>query len=104
MLRKANSPVACRSTTDWYYAGLGTYGDKIIITATGNEGEFTTTDNSFESRVAMRFIDGGGEATAVQSVAVVQQQTGHCYDLQGRRVEQPSKGLYVKDGRKVIIK
>ena len=32
---------ACRSTTSTSYAGLGTYGDKIIITATANEGEYT---------------------------------------------------------------
>lgn len=32
---------ACRSTTSTSYAALGTYGDKVIITATGNEGEYT---------------------------------------------------------------
>jgi hypothetical protein len=26
------------------------------------------------------------------------------YDLQGRRVSQPAKGLYLRDGRKVIVK
>ncbi|MBP5339230.1 MAG: leucine-rich repeat domain-containing protein [Prevotella sp.] len=32
---------ACHSTTSTSYAALGTYGDKVIITATGNEGEYT---------------------------------------------------------------
>ena len=32
---------ACRSTTSTSYAALGTYGDKVIITATANEGEYT---------------------------------------------------------------
>lgn len=30
--------------------------------------------------------------------------TGFYYDLQGRRVEQPSQGLYIVDGKKVLIK
>lgn len=32
---------ACRSTTSYDYAALGTYGDKVTITATENEGEYT---------------------------------------------------------------
>ena len=32
---------ACRSTTSNSYAALGTYGDKVTITATENEGEYT---------------------------------------------------------------
>lgn len=31
----------CRSTTSSSYAALGTYGDKVTITATNNEGEYT---------------------------------------------------------------
>ena len=26
------------------------------------------------------------------------------YDLQGRRVQSPKRGLYIKDGKKIIIK
>ena len=26
------------------------------------------------------------------------------YDLNGRRVEQPSKGIYIKNGKKVVVK
>ena len=32
---------ACRSTTSSNYPALGTYGDKVTITATANEGEYT---------------------------------------------------------------
>ncbi len=48
---------------------------------------------------------GFGDATAVMPIAQPQ-ATGKAayYDLQGRRVAQPTKGLYLKDGRKVIIK
>jgi hypothetical protein len=48
---------------------------------------------------------GFGDAPAVMPIAQPQ-ATGKAayYDLQGRRVAQPTKGLYLKDGRKVIIK
>ena len=29
---------------------------------------------------------------------------GPVYDLQGRRVSNPKKGIYIKDGRKVLVK
>lgn len=32
------------------------------------------------------------------------QSTGVVFDLQGRQVKQPTKGLYIKNGKKVIIK
>ena len=31
------------------------------------------------------------------------QRTTDFYDLQGRRVENPTKGIYIVDGRKVVI-
>ena len=30
--------------------------------------------------------------------------TSVIYDLQGRRVEQPQPGLYIRNGKKVIIR
>jgi hypothetical protein len=41
---------------------------------------------------------------SVESITMSSQQAGHYYDLQGRRVIKPSKGLYVKDNKKVILK
>jgi len=55
------------------------------------------------ARIAMAFTDD--EASAVQSVAVSQQPTNRVFDLQGRRVAQPTRpGLYIINGKKIIIK
>jgi hypothetical protein len=37
---------------------------------------------------------------------IVNRQSVNCkwYDLQGRRVLQPGKGIYIRDGQKVVIK
>ena len=45
-----------------------------------------------------------GEATAVETVRSQDVETGVYYNLQGVAVENPGKGLYIKDGKKVIIK
>lgn len=48
---------------------------------------------------------GFDEATAIESVTpTIFEGEGACYDLQGRRVAQPTKGLYIVNGKKVVIK
>ena len=45
--------------------------------------------------------------TAIRSIADVQQPAAGrqtVYDLQGRRVTKPTRGLYIVDGRKVLVK
>lgn len=45
------------------------------------------------------------EATNVDNVrSQMEEGIGDVYDLQGRRVSQPSKGLYIVKGKKVVIK
>ena len=46
------------------------------------------------------------ETTAIKGVANSQKPkaNGQYYDLQGRRVAQPTKGLYIVNGKKVVIK
>jgi hypothetical protein len=54
-----------------------------------------------ESRMMFVF---DGEATGIQSIENGQLAIGNYYDLQGRRVAQPTKGLYIVNGKKVIMK
>lgn len=46
-----------------------------------------------------------GETTGINAVSSAAAKTdGTWYDLSGRRVAQPTKGIYVKNGRKVVVK
>ena len=47
-----------------------------------------------------------GDATGIESIAKSQELTanGQYYNLNGQRVAQPTKGLYIVNGKKVIIK
>ena len=42
--------------------------------------------------------------TGVQSVATSLQQAGQLFDLQGRQVQQPAKGLYIQNGKKIVVR
>lgn len=44
------------------------------------------------------------ESDGIKSVDTMTAYDGKTYDLQGRLVAQPSRGLYVKNGRKVFVK
>jgi len=46
----------------------------------------------------------GGEGTTRIDATLSDDGETEIYDLQGRRVETPSKGVYVVNGRKVVIK
>lgn len=58
-------------------------------------------ETDFGARVQMVF---SSEETGVSEIVNRKSSNSKCYDLQGRRVANPGKGVFVKDGKKVIIK
>ena len=42
--------------------------------------------------------------TGIQPVTATQDESGQLYDLQGRKVSQPLRGIYIKDSKKLINK
>jgi len=74
---------------------------KIIF---NNNGQPQTAD--------LGFVNGGyytkdglkATVTAIRGVAASQQTGGTVYDLQGRKVTAPRSGLYIRDGRKFIVR
>ena len=46
----------------------------------------------------------GGETTSISELNVKGQTDGEFYNLAGQRVAQPTKGLYIVNGKKVVIK
>jgi hypothetical protein len=50
-------------------------------------------------------ITGGAEGTTAISDAVADSDHSEWFDLQGRKIEKPSKkGLYIRDGKKIVVK
>ena len=54
----------------------------------------------------IEFIDEDGTTSVSEELRVKSEEdaTAPVYDLQGRRVENPKKGLYIVNGKKVVIK
>lgn len=46
----------------------------------------------------------GDDATGISNVNVNLNDNENCFDLQGRKVSTPGKGLYIVNGKKVVIK
>ena len=53
---------------------------------------------------SMSFSDIDDDATGIMSVEKANAPSDAIYDLQGRRVAAPRKGIYIKGGRKVVLK
>lgn len=63
-----------------------------------------TADEMLSKGFYLQFEDGS--TTAIEALETDVRQTGNdaVYDLQGRRVYNPTQGLYIVNGKKVIIK
>ncbi len=97
------------SDTDQNYI-LWTNGDGVtgFYRANSTDGNTVAVGKAYlhiSSGSGARFfsLDLDGETTAINSVNVNVNENG-CFDLQGRRVAQPTKGLYIVNGKKVVIK
>ena len=63
--------------------------------------ELVPSSESHARTLAIVFED---ETTGISTVKTAATIEGNCYDLSGRKVAQPTKGLYIVNGRKVVIK
>ena len=54
------------------------------------------------SRFLLTFKTAGGEATGIIAVEDEAKDDNAIYDLQGRKVEVPGKGIFIQNGRKVV--
>lgn len=60
---------------------------------------------SIDEARALTFVFDGEETTEISDVRdKIEEGRSDFFDLQGRRVAQPTKGLYIVNGKKVIIK
>lgn len=65
---------------------------------------YIKTKDGLNARIASFFIDGEGQTTGIVNAKKV--ETKDYYNLNGQRVDkaQMRKGLYIRDGRKMVVK
>ena len=85
-------------------AGIGFY--KLSNTGTiGANKAYLSYNNPEGGSINAREFIGFEEATGLKAIDNGQLTIDNVvYDLQGRRVSQPTKGLYIVNGKKVVIK
>ena len=77
----------------FYKAGSG-------VTVEANRA-YLTADGGTGARLALVY---GEEANGLTEITNIKSSDSQYFDLQGRRVAQPTKGLYIVNGKKVFIK
>ena len=80
-------------------------GDKFELKATGGSAAVRPffKPEIFDRSVESLSIGGGDGPTAIQNIKVGTDSNVY-FDLNGRRVLNPTKGVYIKNGNKVVIK
>ena len=74
-------------------------------TMKGFRAYFKVPDTTAARALSFSIDDEGGETTSIAEVrGKMSDDRGEYFDLQGRKVAQPGKGLYIVNGKKVIIK
>ena len=58
----------------------------------------------FNEAIEARILTFNGEATGIQNVSLTAGDDAAIYSLNGQRVSKATKGVYVKNGKKIIIK
>lgn len=86
----------------FYKAGTGNYLTPFRVFLTQSSNTFGSKPNSIGL-----FLNEGDDITGINSVAqpvATDDDNAVIYNLQGQRVTNPSKGIYIINGKKVIIK
>lgn len=92
---------------------MGAYSEKPIVKnidissnafqiETGNEGEYVVTVDTNEMKIKF----SGLVETSITNITSTPDNITNYYDLTGRNLgtKKPAKGLYIKDGKKVVVK
>ena len=82
----------------WYQTWGGGFVDKT------SKEEWTKCMND-DRVITLEDLSAGWGTTAIQSTKVIESESAALYDLQGRRLTKaPAKGVYIQNGKKIIVK
>ena len=79
--------------------------NNTVTTIPGNKAFLVLTNAEAQAKgFVLEFEDGG--TTGIETIENSKHSTedGVYYDLQGRRVENPTRGVYIVNGKKVVVK
>ncbi len=95
---------------DYYMLAYNNSTDKVQFTKltsgsiAAGKAYLVQAKNSTSGARTLNVVFAEGGTTGIQTLDKTQQADGACYNLNGQRVSQPAKGLYIVNGKKVVIK
>lgn len=96
--------------------GMGSFADAYLLNDDGDFFELTAAgeETPFHAIIMPKDGQSGGKLglgfemgelpTAINGITVDGENKAPVFDLQGRRIENAQKGLYIRNGKKVVIK
>jgi PBP1b-binding outer membrane lipoprotein LpoB len=75
---------------------------KMYITIDGQTQPVTLVDNAATQELISKLQQGAVNVTLNSSVRS-DKESGAYYSLNGQRVENPRKGLFIKNGKKIVL-
>ena len=79
-------------------------GGSILLDTYEDYDHRKTCDNGYTTeRLDWLFSQVRKGSTGIRGIAKDQLESGHFYDIFGRKVNQPTRGLYIHNGKKIII-
>ena len=82
---------------------VGFYKNNNAFTVGANTAYIPLVNIPAEARV-LSFIGFEDETTGIKAIENGEWRTGNCYNLNGQRIAKPSKGLYIQNGKKMLMK
>lgn len=102
---KSDGTLAEKEANGIYYSLSGnafmTFNGAAFV---ANKAYFEAPSGGQGARSFSIVFNDGGYAAAIEGVSPAERSADSVFDLQGRRVEKPVKGIYVVNGKKVVIK
>lgn len=92
--------IAAVPTDDYILSGTDLYKVNSTVTLAPFRAYFTIPSGA-AARITLNF---GDETTGIETMNHSPLTVNQYFDLQGRRVAQPTKGLYIVNGKKVMVK
>jgi hypothetical protein len=89
----------------YHYSGTNMNPNKAFLELPAPLDQLAAALNDTQENLAKTFSFSFGETTGIElSPMVVDDDDAPIYDLQGRKIKNPSQGIYVKKGKKFVVK
>jgi len=90
-----------QNKVNWSGTSIADYEEGTAVVCAANKAVLRISGDAGVKGLSIQFAD---EADAIEAVTTDKAADGAIYDLSGRRVSAPVRGIYIQNGKKMIVK